>query len=109
MQNAEIYFSEDSELSEYEAVNKGYRHDVFVKMNQSIYHVFVYTLIRLQQDFETEMDNRGFYAVKPNLILVRNTDKYEIMSTINFLIGQDFFSNIKESSNINIIDLIKVQ
>ena len=31
-----IYFSSDSDLSEYEAISKGYRHEIFVKINQSL-------------------------------------------------------------------------
>ena len=32
MQIIEIFFSDDSELAEYEAVNKGYRADVYVRI-----------------------------------------------------------------------------
>lgn len=47
-----IYFGEDNDLSEWEAINKGWRKDVYVFINESIFNLNVYTPTRLLQDFE---------------------------------------------------------
>ncbi|MCL2401093.1 MAG: hypothetical protein FWC90_00475 [Oscillospiraceae bacterium] len=110
MIGVEIFFTEDSDLSEYEAINKGYRLDVFVKIHQNIYRVSVYTILRLQQDFETEvMEDIGFYRPDPNLVLVKNSNKDEIIRTINWLVKQEYFSHLKNSSSVDINELVKVQ
>ena len=43
-------FEYDTELAEFEALNKGYRGDVTVKIGDKSYKVYVTTMIRLQQD-----------------------------------------------------------
>jgi len=104
-----IYFSSDSDLTEYEAISKGYRHDVFVKINQSMYNVCIYTLNRLQQDFETEMESYDFFAIEPNIILVKESNKSEIIKAINKQYEQDYFKKIKSVDNINVDEFVKIQ
>ncbi|OGO90607.1 MAG: hypothetical protein A2Y17_01485 [Clostridiales bacterium GWF2_38_85] len=83
MNNIKIYFEDDTENAEDLAINKGYRHDVYVKINNDIYNVRVYSLIRLQQDFITDITQLGYFAVEPNLILVNDVNRKEIIETIN--------------------------
>lgn len=109
MDEINIYFSDDSELSEYEATNKGYRVDVYVIVNSRIYNVRVYTMIRLQQDFESDMEDYGIYLMEPNMILVKDSNKQEIIDTIIKLNEQDYFNNIKPIENIDLNKLIKVK
>jgi len=106
MQNINIYFSEDSELSECEAVDKGYRVDVYVEVGNNIYNLQVYTLIRLKQDFETEYETCGNYLAEPNLVIVREASKKEIISTIKELQEQEYFSKIKPMDNSSTIELV---
>ncbi|MEK5445409.1 hypothetical protein [Paenibacillus sp. FSL R7-0331] len=75
MSEIKVYFLEDTELAEYEAVNKGFRLDVYVKIADDIFNVAVYDIVRLQQDFELEAENYGYHSVDPNLILVRKVKK----------------------------------
>lgn len=70
MNKMTIYFLDDSELAEYEAISKGYRTDIYVEIEDIFYNVSVYTILRLQQDFESENEDYGYYSVDPNLILV---------------------------------------
>ena len=95
MEQMNIYFSMDTELSEYEAINKGYRVDVYAAIGKDIFNLKVYTLTRLQQDFETECETNGFYSVEPNLVLVRDADKDEIINTIDELYRQRYFESLK--------------
>ena len=46
MKTIEIFFQDDSELAEFEARNKGYRTDVYVKIENVFYNVRVYELIK---------------------------------------------------------------
>jgi len=109
MEKIEIYFEDDSELIEYEAISKGYRNDIFIKNGKEVFHIRVYSIIRLQQDFESEIEAYGFYAVEPNLVLVNDTSKEEIVSTINKLYEQGYFSEIKAEENIEYSQFKKIQ
>ena len=108
MSNLNIYFLYDSELAEYEASNKGYRTDVFVEVDSSLYNVRIYTLLRLQQDFESEIESYGFYTAEPNLILVKDSNKKEIIETITKLYEQKYFDELKPIENVEVDQLIKV-
>lgn len=50
--NLEIIYEDDTELAEFEALGKGYRGDIIVKIGDKKYKVYVISMIRLQQDFE---------------------------------------------------------
>lgn len=104
-----IYFMYDTELSEYEAIQKGYRVDVFVKVDNQYFNLRVYDIIRLQQEFESEIDSRGYYAVEPNLVLVKEANKKEIVNTIRSLYKQKYFEKIKPTSEVDIEELIEIQ
>jgi hypothetical protein len=66
-----IYCEDNSELAELEASDRGYRSDIYVKTNTYIYHLHVYYIVRLQQDFETEFELHGYFGIDPNVILVK--------------------------------------
>jgi len=109
MERPDIYFSADTDLSEYESVNKGYRIDVYVKISEMVFNLRVYTLIRLQQDFESEWVSYGYYIAEPNLVLVREANKEEIVNTVNELYRQNYFSNIKSTDTVDVSKLVKIQ
>lgn len=103
-----VFFSEDSDLTEYEAINKGYRTDVFVGIENYTYHLRIYSMIRLQQDFKSEIENYGYFAVEPNLIIVEEVCKAEIIRTIFKLFEQKYFDDIKPDIGIDCDKLILV-
>lgn len=109
MSELNIYFSDDSELAEYEALSRGYRTDVYVKIDSNIYNLKIYAMVRLQQDFESEIQSYGFYASEPNLILVKEANKEEVIETIKKLYEQKYFEEIKPVEHIEINQLIKVE
>jgi hypothetical protein len=108
MNEFNIYFSDDSELAEYEATNKGYRTDVYVKIGRNIFNLNIYAMIRLQQDFESELESYGFYASEPNLVLVKDANKPEIIETIKKLYDQKYFESVKPVEHIETSKLVKV-
>jgi len=109
MTEVEIFFSEDSEWTEFDFVNKGWRGDVWVKIHQDVYRVCAFTLLRLQQEFDYTIEEDGFYVPDPNLIFVKETSKQEIVGTINYLANQNFFSQCKPLDNPDADALVKVQ
>lgn len=109
MEEIKIYFQYDTELSEFEAIQKGYRVDVFVKVGGIYFNLKVFDIIRLQQEFKSEVDSEGYYAVEPNLILVKEVNKKEILCTIRNLYKQKYFEEIKPTSDINVDELIEIQ
>lgn len=66
-------------------------------------------MIRLQQDFESETQNYVFYASEPNLVLVKEANKGEIVETIKKLYEQKYFEKVKSIENIETNRLVKVE
>ena len=93
----EIVYEDDTELVEFEAFNKGYRGDVIVKIGNSSYKVYVTSMIRLQQDFEMEIQDSGYYLPEPNMIIVKDTTKQEIEDAIIQMFECKYFEKIDNS------------
>lgn len=108
MDEINVYFLDDSELAEYEAICKGYRIDVYVSISDHFYNIRAYTMVRLQQDFESENESYGYYAVEPNLVIVRDTNTKEIACTIKKLYEQKYFDEIRPIDKIDINNLKKI-
>lgn len=92
--NLEIIYENDTELAEYEALDKGYRGDIIVKIESKKYKVYVISLLRLQQDFETELEDSGYYLSEPNTILVKETSKKEIEDIITQMYRCKYFQRL---------------
>ena len=103
-----IYFSDISELAEHESSSKGYRTDVYVEIGGDIFNVKIYAMLRLQQDFESEMESYGFYTSEPNTVLVRDVNKEVIISTIRELYKQKYFEGIRPVNNIEASQLCSI-
>lgn len=86
-----IIFENDNELADIEAECKEYRRDVVVEIDNRRYKVFIISLSRLQQDFKSEFEYSGYYESEPNMILVQNTTKKEIIATINKMYRCKYF------------------
>ncbi|WP_374018185.1 hypothetical protein ABU162_29860 [Paenibacillus thiaminolyticus] len=95
MENFKVLFLENTELAEYEAINKGYRNDIYVKISNMVYNIRAYDLVRLQQDFESELEEYGYFSIEPNLVLVKEVSKEYIYLTIKELFKQKYFEDLK--------------
>jgi hypothetical protein len=95
LQKYKIIIEDESELADYEAINKGYRLDVFVKVEEDYYKLSIYNIVRLQQEFMDEVEEYGSYAVDPNLVLVEEVDSENIKKTIERLFNRGFFQHLK--------------
>lgn len=95
MSNFTVIFTDDTELAEYEAVNKGYRNDVFVKIQEDYFNLRVYDIVRLKQDFESEVEEYGYYSAEPNLVLVTEVTKDNVLKIISQLYEDGYFNHLK--------------
>ena len=92
--NLEIIYEDDTELAEFEALNKGYRKDVIIKLGGKKYKVYITSMIRLQQDFEKEYQDVGYYYPEPNMVIVKDVTKEEISGVIKKLYNCQFFERL---------------
>ncbi|QAA33126.1 hypothetical protein [Clostridium manihotivorum] len=108
MNQIEIYFMDNSELSEFEANEKGYRLDVYVRIDDKLYNLKIYDMIRLKQDFYDEIEQQSYYSIESNLIIVKQVSKKEICITIEGLFKERYFDDLKPVSDFDISRLVKI-
>ena len=87
-------YEDNTEIAEYEAINKGYRKDVIVVIDDRRYKLYITDIIRLHQDFDSEFEESGIYQNEPNTIIVKEVSKYEIERTIDELYNEGFFGKL---------------
>lgn len=92
--NIKIIYEEDTELAEYEALSKGYRADVAVVIGNKKYKVYIISMIRLQQDFEMEHQDSGYYMVEPNTLIVKEVTKKEIEYVVSEMYKCKYFERL---------------
>lgn len=111
MVTIQIYCLDNSELADFEAINRGYRKDIYVKVSDRYYHLNIYDIVRLQQDFESELEDYGAFSPDPNLVIVKEVNHMEIKKLANHLYKQKYFEEIKpvENSKIQQLELITIQ
>ena len=90
-----IEYENDTDLAEFEAINKGYRNDIIVNIKGSRFRIYATTMRRLEQDFETEIKEYGFYEVEPNIVIVESATKESIESTIEYLFKCKYFEKLR--------------
>lgn len=66
-------------------------------------------MLRLQQEFQFEVSSQGYYIVEPNLVIVREVNKREIIFTLQNLYKQKYFEEIKPLDSINTDELIEIK
>ncbi len=91
-----IVYQNEGERFDFESMNKGYREDVCVYLKDKKYKLSIYTITRLNQDFEMEVKEYGFFQMPINLILVEEISKDIINNTINELQKRNFFEGMVE-------------
>lgn len=92
-----IFYLNYDDLSEFESHSKGFRSDIYVQISHDYFKLYIYDLIRLTQDFETEFTLNGFFDIEPNIVLVKEVKLIYIKSTIRHLYRAKYFDKIKPS------------
>ena len=96
MNKCEIFFSIDDELTDLDIQEKGWRGDVIVKIGEALFNPTIITLQRLMQEFNDAISQEQVYNIDPNLILVEQTEKRQIIKTLKELFLNGYFNKIKE-------------
>jgi len=94
MMEFKIIYEDDTELAEFEAKNKGYRGDVIVIIGEKKYKVYITSMVRLQQDFDTERQSCGYYMAEPNTLFVNEVTKKEIEHIITEMYNCKYFERL---------------
>jgi hypothetical protein len=100
-----IYCLYDSDRDNLEALNKGYRSDIYVEIQSHYYHLNIYDIARLKQDFEMEVGMYGFYSIDPNVVIVQEVEWTCIRQTISKLKLQLYFERILPVSEKELLSL----
>jgi hypothetical protein len=95
-----IYFGNNTELLEFESYYKGYRLDVYVKIDTNFYNVHVLSIETLKKEFEVENSDYRFYDSEPGAILVKEVLRKDIIETLKDMIEGEIMSK-------NIINQLK--
>lgn len=96
MNEVKVYCLDNSELMEEESKSKGYRTDIYVNIDNKYFHLNIYDIVRLQQDFESELEDYGYFSIEENIVIVEDVVKDKIISTLKKLNGDFFFTKLKE-------------
>ena len=94
MENLEIFFSGNDELTEFEVQQKEYRNDIIVKVGKNLFQPLVITPSRLLSDFNYSISEGEIFKFEPNLILVEKTDKNTIINILVKLNELNYFQNL---------------
>ncbi|WP_342549365.1 hypothetical protein NST69_11530 [Paenibacillus sp. FSL P2-0089] len=62
MENLKVLYLNNTERAEWESECGGYRNDVYVKVRNKLFNIKVYDMVRLQQDYELEIQTYGYYS-----------------------------------------------
>jgi hypothetical protein len=106
MESVSLFFLDDSECTEIESIHRGYRNDIYIKSGEMFYNIIAYDIHRLKQDFESKLDEDGYFDIEPNIILVREVSLKEILFTIKKLNGENYFDKVK-SIDTNLINVLE--
>jgi hypothetical protein len=104
-----IFFEDGTEFAELEAVQKGYRTNVIVEIDNIFYKINIISLHRLTQEF-IEIKKQGkFYNMEPNLLLVEDCSKQEIIETVLYQVKHScFFEETKPYCDFNANENMRV-
>ena len=95
-----IYFDEDDEYSEFTWKNKDYRTGIIVVSHEKQYKINVYGITRLNQEFDDCIRDGETFYVEPNLIIVKEVTKQNIIkSVVDICTEFDFLSRLKEEKS----------
>jgi len=91
----QVFCLDNSEFAEFNAVSRGWRGDIYVKISANYYKLEIYDMVRLQQDFELELEEYGVFSPKLNLIIVEEVNNVKIKESIQHLADSRYFDEIK--------------
>lgn len=107
--NIKIFFDEDNEYSEFTYYEKDCRFGIIVVLNEKKYKINVYGITRLNQEFNECIKNNEIFFVEPNLIIVKDVTKQNIIDAILCISNEYiFFSQLKIENDIDLSKYVNV-
>lgn len=107
--NIKIYFDEDNEYSEYLYNNKDYRFGIVVLQNGNKYKINIYGITRLNQEFNDSISSGEVFYIEPNLIIVKEVTKQNIIKSIIGVCSEfNFLQKLKKEEDIDLSKYINV-
>jgi hypothetical protein len=98
MEEIQSFCTDNSEYAEFDAVNRGYRGDIYIKIGKEYFNLHVYDPVRLSQDFNHEIEEYGFFSSEPNIVIVPEVNSWEIVQLAKYLFKSKYFLRIKPTS-----------
>ena len=100
-QRIEIYVKDNSQEKNLLCKARGYRRDIFVKVNENFYKMNVFSFTYLKQYLQNQYELEKVYCIEPNLLIVRSVSKKNIIDTILKQAQNFYFDEIKKCKVAN--------
>ncbi len=102
-----------SDYQEFTSKSAGYRGDVYVEINNKLYHILFYDIVRLNQDFNDQLKDQGYYITDPNLVILSEVTSENLISIIPILYREGYFSKVvpidmQEVRELNLVKMAEV-
>lgn len=91
-----IYVEDNSKNMQDESLQKNYRNDVYVKIDNKFYNLSIITIARLKEEVEESFENEIVFCTPNNVIIVKEVTNDCIIDSIKVLYHKNYFSGCKE-------------
>ena len=92
----EIYAEDDSKTKNLLYKTRGYRRDIYVKLQDKFYKMNVFSFTYLKQFLQNQYKLNKIYNIGANLLIVKTLSKNEIVATILKEAQNHYFEELKE-------------
>lgn len=102
MADIQIYVLDPSNDAELEAISKGYRKDIYVKVGEDYFRLVFFEVNTLVKEFEYCIQTNGFYPIDHNICIVFEINPTTIVETIHSMNYWHFFQESKPTDVTNL-------
>lgn len=92
----EIYMEDNSKTKNLLYKNRGYRRDIYVKIQDRFYKMNVFSFTYLKQFLKNQYELEKTYSMEVNLLIVKSLSIKEIIATILNETQNHYFDKLKE-------------
>ena len=92
----EIYVEDNSKTKDLLYKTRGYRRDIYVKLQDRFYKMNVFSFTYLKQFLKNQYEFEKIYCIEANLLIVKSLSIKEIIATILKEAQNYYFDELKE-------------
>ena len=92
----EIYVEDNSKTKNLLYKTRGYRRDIYVKLQDRFYKMNVFSFTYLKQFLKNQYELEKIYSIEANLLIVKSLSIKEIIATILKEAQNHYFDELKE-------------